>query len=76
MKKLISSREWEQILRENPELAKDLEDFFRNEENGVASAVGFYAMLKMRLWRFLSRRRQHPAAGEARADEEAPPQSA
>lgn len=75
MKKLINSREWEQLLHEHPELAKDLEAFFRDEEGSVTSVVGFYSVLKMRLWQFLSFQKNRPAGGEARADETPPPQS-
>ena len=48
---------------------------FQDKEGGVSAVVGFYAMLKMRLWRFLSFRNQHSSVGEARADEAPPPHS-
>jgi hypothetical protein len=76
MKKGINSREWEQLLLEHPELARDLEAFFREEEGSVTSVVGFYSVLKMRLRQFLSFQKDQAGGGDARADEIPPPHSA
>ena len=75
MKKIISSQEWEQIVQEHPELAQEMESFFENEK-GVASVVGFYAMLKMRLWRLLAPQSgPKNIGGSARDDHSLPPQA-
>ncbi len=73
MKKLLNNHEWEQLLEEHPELAEDLEEFFRGEERGVAAVVGFYTTLKMRLWRFLSWQKKAADKAEAQSDEAPPP---
>jgi len=75
MKKMMNSKEWEELIRKNPELAKDLEAFFHDKDGGVSSVVGFYSVLRMRLWRFLSFQKQNITSGEARADEALPPHS-
>lgn len=77
MKKWLDSPEWEEILREHPELSEDLDVFFSDQDGGIAAMVGFYAVLKTRLRRFLSPPLSNrPTTGEAKADEETPPRSA